>query len=269
MRGHPGGPEAAAIEETIAPSEREVYRQQVLSLLTRGYQPSLELAETAYTMLELRRIRASIEADRTGHLQYLDAKAHVETLTQAGVGEDDPALLQARREVKDAMAAGGTRDTSQQTFKALGDFQATLRAQIQILDKRQAAQTANDPEREFRLAEQWVQEHLGEFEARCPNPSCGEILTLPALPHWAFTPVMTKDGPVHMVWSPELWSMVVDGTISLWVMAFTLRTSPEALKLTAQLRGEPWPASIELVAEERLLDVRLQQLHRQALALTP
>ena len=64
-RDNPGGVDADAIEETITARERLVYRQLVTSLLTRGYIPSLELAETAYTMLQIRRIRAAIEDDRT------------------------------------------------------------------------------------------------------------------------------------------------------------------------------------------------------------
>ena len=31
-------------------------------------------------------------------------------------------------------------------------------------------------------------------------------------------------------WSPELWQLVQDGTISLATMAFVLRTSPEGLR---------------------------------------
>lgn len=223
---NPGGIEAQAIEETVAERDKESYRQHVQILLLRGYSPSLELAEAAYTLLRIQRLRSSIETDR----------------------EAD-------------------KESTKQTWEALSNLEAQLAAQLKGLDARQRTISVNDPDRELRAAEAWVQEHIGEFTERCPT--CTTMLTLPALPHWAYAPVQTAAGPVTMVWSPELWRLVLDGTIALWVMAFVLRTSPEALRMTAERRGDAWPDSIDMIAEETALRIRLRELDRQALQGAP
>lgn len=219
---NPGGIEAQAIEETVAPQDRHAYRRHIQILLARGYSPSLELAETGYTLLRIQRLRATIEEARAAET-----------------------------------------DTTKQTWEALQVLESSLQAQLKGLDARQKSIATVDPDRELRAAELFVQEHLGEFTERCP--SCAAILTVPALPHWAYAPVSTEQGPVPMVWSPELWALVMDRTISLWVMAFTLRTSPEALHVTCLRRGELWPEWIDIEAEEAALAVRLTAMDRQAL----
>ena len=37
------------------------------------------------------------------------------------------------------------------------------------------------------------------------------MLTVPALPHWAYAPVHTEQGPQWLVWSAELWALVCKG----------------------------------------------------------
>lgn len=224
---NPFGLEAQAVEDTVAGVDRPLYRRQIEQLLSRGYLPSLELAEAAYTMLQIYRIRLTMEEARS---------------------ENQPVI--------------------KQTMDAFQDYQATLRSQIAGLEKRQAAISEADPNRELLQAEEYIQTHLGEFEHRCPAPRCGQLLTVPALPHWAFAPIYPNGSaqPEWMVWSPELWALVCDRTISLWVMAYVLRTSPEGLRTTAERRGEAWPPFIDLITEEQALGIRLRAIDRQALS---
>ncbi len=221
---NPGGPEAQSVEETIVEQERPAYRRQVEQLLARGYAPGLELAEAAYTGLQILRLRTKLEENRANN-----------------------------------------QPTTVQEARAMGDLQATQRSQMVQLDRRMQSQ--GDPDHDLRAAEDWIREHLGEFASRCSG--CGMILTptnggAPALPHWALASIDRPNQPKEwMVWSQDLWELVLDGTISLWVMALTLRCSPEALKITAERRGMPWPEAIDLEAEETALAIRLQAVDRR------
>jgi hypothetical protein len=262
-RDNPGGLDADAIEETVTAGERPLYRQLVASLLTRGYAQSLELAETAYTMLQIRRIRGAIEDDRTALQRFRDARERLALARSAP--ELDPEMIAAAQHVYEASAKYDQRETSKQTWTTLSDLQDELRTKLADLDKKRDTLRVTDPEREFRQAEQWVRAHLGEFQARCPNPACGQMLTAPALPHWAYAPVHTDQGPQWLVWSAELWELVRTGQIDLWMMAYVLRTSPTGIKLIAERRGTPWPAHINLDDEELQMSTTLRALD-QALA---
>jgi hypothetical protein len=262
-RDTPGGVDIAALEETITASERLIYRQLVASLLSRGYVASLELAETAYTMLQIRRIRGTIEDDRTALKRFQDARDRLALARTAP--EPDPVAIATAKTAYDTAAKLDQRETSKQTWATLSALQDELRTKLADLDKKRDTLRASDPEREFRVAEQWVREHLGELQHRCPNPACGQMLTVPALPHWAYAPVSTDQGPQWLVWSAELWELVLSGQIDLWMMAYVLRTSPTAIKLTAERRGTPWPDHIHLVDEELQLAIPLRARDREAL----
>lgn len=260
---NPGGVDADAIEETITASERLIYRQLVLSLLARGYTPSLELAETAYTMLQIRRIRGAIEDDRTATERFRSMREQLSLAKSAPT--PDPGVVAMAQQAYDTSAKYDQRETAKQTWQTLNDLQDQLRIKLADLDKKRDTLRHADPEREFRLAEEWVRAHLGEFQYRCPNPGCGQMLTVPALPHWAYAPVHTEHGPQWLVWSPELWALVCQGRIDLWMMAYVLRTSPSAIKLMAERRGTPWPTHINLEDEEVQMAQPLRALDREAL----
>lgn len=256
---HPGGAAAAAIEETIAPTEQPVYRALVTTLAER-YTPGPEIAEAAYVQLTVRRLRASME-------QVVATRARRAELREFLALSTLPDDQRARAQAEDRTLVDLPAETTRQDHAALAEAQKELRQQLASLDKREAGLKQIDPDRELREAEQWVHDHLGEFEARCPT--CAAQLTVPALPHWAFEPHHIADGPdtrqEYLVWSPELWQLVVDRTLDLWVMAYVLRVSPEGLLLTAQLRGEDWPDWIDIPAQETALQIRLSTLSRAML----
>jgi hypothetical protein len=114
-------------------------------------------------------------------------------------------------------------------------------------------------------AEAYVMQNIGEFDMMCP--SCQAPLTAPGLPHWALAPMIheTEKGPmkIYPVWSPELWRLILQRKIPLYVMAFTLRTSPEGLKYTCKMRGEEWPTWIVMEQEERELSVLIRQMEKE------
>lgn len=229
---HPGGREGAFVEKSLDRGERRAYREDVQTLIDQNYPPSYQVASIAYQMVLARRVRLSIE--------------QVREKTQGNVW-------------------GG------ENLKLLADIDSRIASGLKDLDRAKSLRDAGQDalrvvEEELAEAEAWVQAHQGEFVERCGG--CGQILTPPALPHWAFAPLETDHGREWMVWSPELWKLVLDRTIPLWVMAWALRTSPEGLKLTAKRRGEPWPDWIVMEAEERELR-KLLDAQDQELALLP
>lgn len=222
---HKGGRHAAETEATIGkPEDKKIYRDNVQALLADGHLPTYQVASLAYTMLLARHVRVRIETTR--------AKVSDEVYAS-----DDLALLESLEK----------------------RISTELRGLEQQKDKREPE--AGDPmqtiERELEQAEAWVRANIGEHMSSCPS-GCGQVLTIPDVPHWAFSPTQTEQGLEYPVWSPELWKMVQTGVIRLWVMAYVLRTSPEGLRITAQRRGELWPDTIILEAEERPLRERLE-----------
>jgi hypothetical protein len=220
---HPGGREAAMKEKTLDERERSAYRSDVVALLDQGHKPSHQVASVAYLMTLSRRVQLSIEATREvtkGELYHSEA------------------------------------------LETFHDLEAKIGRGIQDLEKIRAQrvdEAGEDPlavvEYELEGAEAWVQAHIGEFQFRCPG--CGDMLTVPALPHWAFEPLRTDQGVVWPVWSPEMWKLVLSAELSLAKMAYMLRTSPEGLKYTAARRGEPWPDDMDVAEAEIELRARL------------
>lgn len=221
---HPGGREGAIKEKTLDPREQSAYRADILALLEQGHKPSYQVASVAYLMTLSRRVQLRIEATRDitkGELYHSDA------------------------------------------LETFHDLEAKIGRGVQDLEKIRAqrlVEAGEDPlavvEQEMQEAEAFVQAHIGEFQHRCPG--CAVMLTVPALPHWAFAPLHTDQGTSWPVWSPEMWALVLTGELSLANMAYFLRTSPEGLKYTATRRGEAWPSDLDLDEAEAVLRKRLQ-----------
>jgi len=221
---HPCGADGAILEKNIAKEERGQFRRDCEDLLRRGYPPGYEVASVAHTMTLARRARLQIELVRDE--------------TDGEVYQSQTTDLLAGLEVK--------------LEKGLRNLEAARSLRMK--------EATEDPlaalEAEMAQAEDWVRAHIGEFSERCPE--CGVILTPPALPHWAYEKVNNDQGvPYWPVWSAELWKLVCNRTIPLWVMAYTLRTSPEGLRFTARRKRTDWPTWIELEWEEQQLRTRL------------
>lgn len=215
---HPGGRHGAMIEKSLHRDERRSYREDVIALRDEGFPPSYQTAAVAYLMAVARRIRLHIEGVRASSGGDIEA----------GEGVD-----------------------------RLDKLEAKITATLKEMERTRASrlQEGETPlaviEETLAEAEAWIWAHQGELIESCVG--CGLPLTPPALPHWAYAPVETSTGPEYVVWSAELWRLVLAGTIPLWVMAYALRTSPEGLKMVARRRGETWPDEIALEAEERAL----------------
>jgi hypothetical protein len=221
---HPCGRDGVLIEKTLDEAERPHYRADCIALIEMGYDPGYDVAGQAHLMTMGRRARISLEATREQSKGQLHAS---------------------------------------QTLDLMNDIDDRINKGRQALEKLRLSRTKEsleDPalalEAQGRAAEEWVRGHIGELQVRCPG--CTMMLTAPALPHWAFEASKDDHGNVYWpVWSRELWMLVVDRTIALWVMAYTLRTSPEGLRLTARRRREEWPSWIEIEWEEQQLRARL------------
>ena len=88
--------------------------------------------------------------------------------------------------------------------------------------------------------EKFVHEHIGEFSFKCNE--CGTVVSTNGLPHWAIEVVTDPKGEkVHLIFSPELWYLVKNKLLPIYVMAFVLRTSIEGVLITAKKRGEKIP----------------------------
>ena len=225
----PGGREGALIEKMLDRVERVAYREDIESLLKEGHRASYAVASVAYYMVLARRSRAILEKVRDKTDGQIFSSDHLEIL----------------------------HDLEEKIGKGIQNLERIRASRVE--------EQGEDPlavvETELAAAELWVQEHIGELVERCGQ--CGAMLTAPALPHWAYEPIMTEHGMQWPVWSPELWGMVNERVIPLWVMAFPLRTSPEGLKYTARKRQTEWPAWIDVAEEERLLRIQLDRQDRE------
>lgn len=224
IAAHPCGADGIILEKAIAREERVQFRRDCQDLLKRGFVGNYEIASLAHTMILARRARLQIEQVRD----------------------------EAEGEVYQSQITEFLKDLEGKIEKGLKALETTRSQRLK--------DTAENPlaalEEELQRAEDWIREHIGEFAERCPG--CGQPLTPPALPHWAFEPVKNDQGVLYWpVWSEELWKLVLERTIPLWVMAYTLRTSPEGLKFTARRKKLEWPAWIDVVWEERELRTRL------------
>lgn len=220
---HPGGREAAMMEKTLDQREQAAYRSDVEALLLQGHKPSHQLASVAYLMTLARRVQLTIELTRdvtAGQLYHSEALETFHSL-EAKITSGVTALEKIR---------------AQRVEEASADPLAVVEAELEG-------------------AEAFVQGHIGEFQHRCPG--CALILLVPAVPHWAYQPLKTDHGLLWPVWSPEMWKLVLDGSMALAEMAYCLRTSPEGLQYTAAARGEPWPEELDIEEAEAALRVRL------------
>ncbi len=218
---HPGGREGAMTEKQLPFADRQFFRDDILSTaktfglsLPVGFQ----VVQLAHLMVLARRCRSDIEDIRSKS----DGK------------------------VWDADLQAQLKEWNEQINKTLRD--------LEKVRKDRPSETENPMnviEEDRKQAEIFVQQRLGELQEVCPD--CGIPITLPALPHWAFEPIETAHGRTWMVWSQEMWWLVLRGAMRVWQMALILRTSPEFLQITARRRGQEWPLTIDMSAEERLL----------------
>lgn len=137
-------------------------------------------------------------------------------------------------------------------LKAIRDNSKQIVDNVEALDaQRRAAETTDDiatlHRRTMDDAESYIKEHIGEFTWGCP--SCGQVITTGGIPHWALIKV---DGQ-WAVWSEEMAIDVSAGNLPLHRMAYYLRTSIEAIMVTAEAKGFSWEKRISKVAEEEAL----------------
>ena len=234
---HPGGRHGAIIEKSLGRDERRSYREDVQALRNDGYPSGYQVASVAYLMILARRTRFKVEQVR----------------------------IQSRGDI-----------IPSEDLKLLEDLQATIASNLRDLEKIRQVRNQEGAETEplsviegtLDEAEAWVRAHQGELVDRCSG--CGLMITPTGLPFWAYTMIQTSTGPEPVVWSPELWRLVLSGTIPVWIMAYALRTSPEGLRHSARRRGEPWPETIVLEVEEQALRAILDVQDRERPApLTP
>lgn len=221
---HPCGRDGVLIEKSLSEAERPLFVADVQDLIRSGFEAGYEVAALAHLMTMARRVRISIEAIRAESKGQLYASDRLDLLHD------------------------------------LEDKIGKMRSNMEKVRSTRLKEFQEDPttalEDELRSVEAFIQSKIGEFQEQCPG--CGQMLTAPALPHWAYEQSKDERGnPYWPVWSPELWVLVKDRIIPLWQMAYILRTSPEGLRLTAQRRAEEWPSWIEIEREEQQLRTKL------------
>jgi hypothetical protein len=232
---HPVGFRGAEIEKTIRDEHhRAMYRENCKKLLEEGFPAGDQLAEMAYQQLQAARLRVQIETASSDTGGYVFDEGLSQKLAQI-----EARVREYRKELK------------REVRESLEEQQS----------KRDPLDVVQDSLRE---AEDFVGSMQGEFQMVCP--SCSMPLLAPGIPHWAFEELRTEHGVQWPVWSREMWAMVLDGTMRVWQMAYALRTSPEGLRQTAGRRGDDWPTSINLEAEEVELAKRLRADDRAFLA---
>lgn len=222
---HPGGRDAALLEKQLDPRDRKAYRDDVDALIAKGYPPSYTVASVAYNMTLARRYRMAAEEVRS---RQRDVKGQVVVDTSI---QDQ--LQKVEVKIQDSL-------------KVLEAARATAAEEARKLAAADPLALINDT---LLDAERWVRENIGELVDSCPG--CGQMLSPPALPHWAFQPLQTESGREWPVWSTEGFELVRRREMRLSQLCLMLRTSPEGLKMTAERRGETWPDFIILEQEER------------------
>jgi hypothetical protein len=224
---HPGGRHGVLMERELDRAERRGFREDLDALRARGYPINSQLASLAYYQTLQRRLI---------------------------------------REIEEIRRTASGRVSSAEKLKLLREIGQDIQRMISDFDKakaleREQGDALNIIEQELVEAEAWIQQHTGEFDMSCPN--CHIPLTAPGLPDWAFEPLVidSEHGKqtIYPVWSTEMWKLVLDRKISLYMMAFILRTSPEGLKYTCGRRKEEWPEWINIADEERELGLLIKQ----------
>ena len=242
---HPGGYDGARVEGMLAPEERPGYLADVTELAQQYEGAQIAKGRwlpIAYLKIQSRRLQQQIDRQQ-----------------QAGAGKSGRPVLMPAADIKafqqiEAQILSLLKDLDGEVRKEKDRQREDAREREEAYQDNPVRAAAKVVEDELAMAETWVRSHIGEFTTRCASATCGAMLLLPGLPHWAYAPIRLVTGETsYAVWSPELWKMVCSKEIRLWHMAFALRTSPEGLRVAAERRLEPWPDTIDLVAEERLL----------------
>lgn len=237
---HPGGRHGAIFEKQLDPRDRKAYRDDIVALIKEeGFPAGYEIACLAYSQTLARRFRMINEQNRAKSNGQI-----IDTSIQDQLGKVEKTVAEMRK-----------------------TLEASKRARLELERQTQDDDPLQVVEQTLSEAEAWVRANVGEFVEQCPNPSCGQMLTPPGLPHWAFEPLMTESGRQYPVWSTEAWTLVMRRELRLAHMSFILRTSPEGLKMTAELRGERWPEWIMMEEEENILRRYLNEADDAALML--
>lgn len=154
-------------------------------------------------------------------------------------------IIYQRMHAKMTRQKGSTDDTAEnigllKEMRAISEQLASLQRNMSVdLDKRKKVKDVVDLHADTMLAaEEFIKSHLGEFQFKCSK--CGTVVNSMGLPHFAFMTETDKaSGEVmYHVFSPELWYLYRKKQISLHQLAFILRTSPEGILVTADMRGE-------------------------------
>jgi len=154
-------------------------------------------------------------------------------------------IIYQRMHAKMTRQKGSTDDTAEnigllKEMRAISEQLASLQRNMSIdLDKRKKVKDVVDLHEEtMQAAESFIKSHLGECSFRCQK--CGTIVDTKGLPHFAFMTEKDKNTgeTIYYVFSPELWYLYRKKKIELHQMAFILRTSPEGILVTADMRGE-------------------------------
>lgn len=144
-------------------------------------------------------------------------------------------------------------------------------SRLQItLDSSKAAQRAGQDvhdlhNKEIESCADFVKHNVGEFSFRCKK--CKTIVSSGGLPHWAIVSVKTIDKVDYHIWSREIFTLVKEKLIPLYMMAFALQTSIEGLVYTAELRNEQLPEhdikEEEVKLKELMIDFEEIEFKRQ------
>ncbi len=154
-------------------------------------------------------------------------------------------IIYQRMHAKMSRQKGSTDDTAEnigflKEMRSISERLAYLQKDMSVdLDKRKKIKDVVDLHAEtMQAAEDFIKSHAGEFSFRCQK--CGTIVNSMGLPHFAFMTEADKTTGevIYHVFSPELWYLYRKKQVSLHQLAFILRTSPEGILVTADMRGE-------------------------------
>lgn len=97
----------------------------------------------------------------------------------------------------------------------------------------------------------FLKENAGEIPIKCEN--CGETLGVDGKLFWCIYKDEIDGHKYSLVWSRELWQLVLEKKIPLAYMAFALRTSIVGIIKVAEVRKENVPEWINIKEEEKKL----------------
>ena len=100
-------------------------------------------------------------------------------------------------------------------------------------------------------ASKFLRENTGEIAIKCEK--CGAILGVDGKLFWGIYQDEIDGHKFSLVWSRELWQLVVSKKIPLSYMAFALRTSIVGILEVAKIRKEKVPEWINIPEEEKKL----------------